>query len=122
MSLTQVLEVLGKEHIPGDETVEASLRQALEGFTDNRTEAINSIRHIQTKDSTEFVLAAARLLTGPSTGRAAGEYISGLINSANSLVDPLLDQRAAPETALSLARGMAEAEPLIDARLMRKML
>jgi len=122
MSLTQVLEVLGQEHIDGDDAVEASLKQAVEGFTDNRTEAINAIRHIQEQDSTEFVLAAARLLKAPSVGRAAGEYIAGLISSSNSVVDPLLDQRASLETALSLARAMAEGEPLLDARLMRKML
>jgi hypothetical protein len=94
--LTPVLEVLGQEHIGRDDTIEAALRQAVEGFTDNRTEVINSICDIQAKDPTEFVLAAARLRICPSSGRAASAYITGLINSANEVVDPLLDERVRP--------------------------
>ena len=122
MSLTQVLEMLGQERIDGDGAIEASLRQAIEGFTDNRMEAISSIRDIQTRDPTEFVLAAARLLNSPTIGRVASEYIRGVISSANAVVGPLLDARTAREAALSVAREMAETEPRIDARLMQKML
>jgi len=68
-------------------------------------------------------MAAARVLISSEMNRVAGaEYVAGVIQNSNLGVDPLLDERTPPDTALLLARGLAEAESLTDARLLRKML
>ena len=126
MSVTRVLEALAR-HISPDTPpgtgIEAALRRAMESFSAHRPESIDSIRQIQGQDPSEFVMAAARVLASPDICKSAGaEFVAGFINNSNSVVDPLLDERIPPELALALTHGLAEAEPLWDARLMRKML
>ena len=122
--MTQILEVLRRECGSVDESLEAGLRESLVGFNAQRTEAMNSMRRLQSTDPTGFVLAAARLLTSPDFEKtAAAEYLTWLITTSNSLADPLLDENLVPfPVAVAMARGISAVEPLLDARLMRKML
>jgi HEAT repeats len=124
MSVTQILEVLRRECGSGDEALEAGLRESVASFNARRTEAMNSMRRLQSTDPAGFVLAAAHLLTLPDFEKtAATEYLIGLITTGNSLADPLLDENVVPfPVALAMAHKISAVEPLLDARLMRKML
>jgi hypothetical protein len=124
MSLAQILGVLRRECSNGDKALEAGLRESLAAFNARRTDAMNSMRRLQSTDPAGFVLAAARLLTSPDFEKtAATEYLIGLITTGNSMADPLLDENVVPfPVALAMAREISNLEPLLDARLMRKML
>jgi HEAT repeats len=124
MSLTKILEVLRRECGSGDEALEAGLGESLAAFNAQRTQAMNSMRRLQSTDPGGFVLAAARVLTSPDFEKtAATEYLTGLITTGNSLADPLLDENLVPfPVALAIAREISAVEPLLEARLMRKML
>jgi hypothetical protein len=124
MSLTQLLEVFERESGSGDEALETALRETLAAFNARRTDAMISMRALQSTNRAGFVLAAARVLTSPDFEKtAATEYLTGLITNANSLADPLLDESVVPlPAALAMAREISAVEPLLDARLMRKML
>jgi HEAT repeats len=123
MSLTQILEVL-RECASGDEVLEGRLRESLAAFNAQRSEAMNSMRALQSTNPAGFVLAAARLLNPPDfENTAAAEYLTWLITTSNSLADPLLDENVVPfPVALAMAREISAVEPLLDARLIRKML
>jgi HEAT repeat protein len=124
MSLTQMLEALQRECGRGDEALETALRESLSAFNARRTDAMNSMRTLQSTNRAGFVLAAARLLTSPAFEKtAATEYLIGLITTGNSLADPLLDENVVPlPAAVEMAREISALEPSLDARLMRKML
>jgi len=69
-------------------------------------------------------LRRAWLLTNPDTERLPGaEYVGGLISGDDSLIDLLVDEKALThEEAFSMVRRMAASRPMLEARLMRKML
>ena len=123
MDLKQILELLGQEHVPGDEMTGAFLEDAVASFAANPTGATNSIRQLQASDPPGFVLAAVRLLTQTEEKSPGVQYVAGLMFQGNLLIDALLDKRIlAQDAATALARNLATAEPLLDVRLVRKML
>ncbi len=123
MDLKQILELLGKEHLPGDEITGVLLADAVAGFAANRAANTNAIRQLQATDPSSFVLAAARLLTSKEENSPGAQYVAGLILSGNLLIDALVDKRILGlEAATSLARNLAPEEPLLDALLVSKML
>jgi len=123
MDLKQILELLGQEHVPGDEMTGAFLEDAVASFALNPAGATNSIRQLQASDPPGFVLAAVRLLTQTEEKSAGVQYVAGLMFQGNLLIDALLDKRIlAHDAATALARNLATAEPLLDVRLVRKML
>jgi len=123
MDLTAVLELFGSEHVAGDEMTAAFLDDAVANFSTNPTGATSAIRQLQSNDPSGFVLAAVQMLTTAHEKSAGVQFIAGLMFAGNLLIDPLLDQRTLHlEAAISLARNLASVEPLLDVRLMRKML
>jgi HEAT repeat protein len=123
MDLKQVLELLGKEHAPGDEMTGAFLEDAVAGFASNPVLSTNSIRQLQASDPRGFVLAAVRMLTTREEKSPGVQYVAGLMFAGNLLLDALIDKRTLGlEAAISLARNLASAEPLLDARLVGKIL
>jgi hypothetical protein len=123
MDLKQILELLGQEHVPGDEMTGAFLEDAVASFGANPAGATNSIRQLQASDPPGFVLAAVRLLTSTEEKSPGVQYVAGLMFAGNLLIDALLDKRIlADEPAIALARNLSMAEPLLDVRLVRKML
>ncbi|HEY4363634.1 MAG TPA: HEAT repeat domain-containing protein [Bryobacteraceae bacterium] len=123
MDLKQILELLGQEHVPGDEMTGAFLEDAVASFALNPAGATNSIRQLQASDPPGFVLAAVRLLTQTEEKSPGVQYVAGLMFQGNLLIDALLDKRIlAHDAATALARNLATAEPLLDVRLVRKML
>ncbi len=123
MDLNQILELLGQEHTAGDEMTGAFLEDAVASFALNPTGATNSIRQLQASDPPGFVLAAVKLLTSTEEKSPGVQYVAGLMFQSNLLIDALLDKRIlAQEAAIALARNLATAEPLLDVRLVRKML
>ena len=69
-------------------------------------------------------LRRAWLLTNPDTERLPGaEYVGGLISGDDSLIHLLVDEKALThEEAFSMVRRMAASRPMLEARLLRKML
>jgi hypothetical protein len=127
MDQKQILESLGQEHVPGDEAAGASLEDLVAGFAANPAGITNSIRQLQATDPPGFVRAAVRLLTSAqakSPGAQAGvQYVVGLMFAGNLLIDALLDPGIlADDPAIALARNVGSAEPLLDVRLVRRML
>ncbi len=123
MDLTAILELFGSEHVAGDEMTAAFLDDAVAAFSTNPTGSTSAIRQLQSSDPPGFVLAAVRLLTSAHEKSPGLQFIAGLMFAGNLLIDPLLDQRTLHlEAAISLARNLASVEPLLDVRLMRKML
>jgi HEAT repeat protein len=123
MDLKQILELLGQEHVPGDEMTGAFLEDAVASFAVNPTGATNSIRQLQVSDPPGFVLAAVRLLSSTEEKSPGVQYVAGLVFAGDLLIDALLDSRIlADEPALALARNLGAAEPLLDVRLVRQML
>jgi hypothetical protein len=123
MDLKLVLELLGKEHGSPDEMTGAFLDDAVATFSTNPAGATTAIRQLQTSDPSGFALAAVRMLATRTEKSAGVQYVAGLLFAGNLLIDPLLDEEALPlDAAVSLARNLATAEPILDARLMRKML
>jgi hypothetical protein len=123
MDLTAILELFGSEHVAGDEMTAAFLDDAVATFSTNPTGSTSAIRQLQSSDPSGFVLAAVRLLTSAHEKSPGLQFIAGLMFAGNLLIDPLLDQRTLQlEAAISLARNLASVEPLLDVRLMRKML
>lgn len=123
MELKQILELLSQEHVPGDEMTGAFLDDAVAGYAANPAGATNSIRQLQTSDPSGFVLAAVRLLITTEEKSPGVQYVAGLMFAGNLLIDALLDQRTLTmEAATALARNLASADPLLDARLIHRML
>ena len=100
------------------------LREAVDLFPVRRANAISAIRNLQAKDPANFVLAAARLVTHPATERLPGaEYVGGLISGDDSLIDLLVDEKALRrDEAFTMVGRMAPSRPMLEVRLMRKML
>ena len=123
MDLKLVIELLGGNSAPADDMTGAFLEDAVATFRSNPAGATNSIRQLQASDPSAFALAAVRMLA-TRTGKSPGlQYVAGLVFAGNLLIDPLLDETAMPiESAISLARNLAVAEPILDARLMHKLL
>lgn len=122
MDLKAIIELLGKDNA-ADEMTGAFLDDAVAGFASKPAAATNAIRQLQASDPSGFALAAVRLLAARTEKSPGVQYIAGLLFAGNLLIDPLLDEEALPlEAAISLARNLASAEPVLDARLLRKLL
>ena len=114
---------LGSEHVAGNEMTAAFLDDAVAAFGTNPTVSTSALRELQSSDPSGFVLAAVRLLTTAQEKSPGVQFIAGLMFAGNVLIDPLLDHRILHlDAAISLARNLATVEPLLDVRLMRKML
>jgi len=123
MDLKQILELLGKEHLQGDEMTGAFLDDCIAGFASNPAGATNAIRQIHSSDPSGFVLAALQMLTSAEERSPGMQYVAGLMFSGNVLIDALIDKRILGlEAATALARHLAAAEPLLDARLVSRIL
>src|SRR5579872_5890943 len=118
MDLKQILELLGREHAPGDEMTGAFLEDCIAGFTSNPAGATNAIRQLHASDPSGFVLAAVQMLTTKEEKSPGVQYVAELMFSGTVLIDALMDKRILGlDAAISLARNLAAAEPLLDARL-----
>ena len=123
MDLKAVIDLLGKDHEPADEMTGAFLEDAIATFAGNPAGATNAIRQLQANDPSGFVLAAVRMLAAKTEKSPGLQYLAGLVFSGNLLLDSLLDENALPiDSAISLARNLSMAEPVLDARLMRKVI
>ncbi len=123
MDLKGIIELLGKDNGPADEMTGAFLADAVASFATKPAAATNAIRQLQTGDPSGFALAAVRLLASNNEKSPGVQYVAGLLFAGNLLIDPLLDEDALPlEAAISLARNLATAEPVLDGRLLRKLL
>ena len=123
MDLKTVIDLLGKEHGPADEMTGAFLEDAVATFAGNPAGATNAIRQLQASDPSGFVLAAVRMLAAKTEKSPGLQYVAGLVFAGNLLLDPLVDEDALPiDAAISLARNLSMAEPVLDARLMRKVI
>ncbi len=123
MDLKLVIELLGGNSAPADDMTGAFLEDAVATFSSNPAGATNSIRQLQASDPSMFALAAVRMLATRTEKSPGLQYVAGLVFAGNLLIDPLLDETAMPiESAISLARNLAAAEPILDARLMHKLL
>ena len=123
IDLTTVVELLGKEHVAGNDITSAFLDDAVATFSANPAGATSAIRQLQASDPSGFALAAVRLLTTAQQKSPGVQFIAGLMFAGNLLLDPLLDERILHlEAAISLARNLACVEPLLDVRLMQKMI
>lgn len=122
MDLKAIIELLGKDGA-ADEMTGAFLDDAVASFSSKPAAATNAIRQLQQSDPSGFALAAVRLLAAKTEKSPGVQYIAGLLFAGNLLIDPLLDEEALPlDAAISLARNLATAEPVLDARLLRKLL
>lgn len=122
MDLKQILEILCKEHAAGDPVAGALLKDAMITFARNPAEAANAIRQLQANDPAGLALAAVRLLTSSPEDSSGVQFLAEMMVAGDLLIGPLLDENVlAPEGAMSLARDLAVAEPLLDVRLVRKM-
>lgn len=123
IDLTTVVELLGREHVAGNEMTAAFLDDAVAAFSTNPAGSTSAIRQLQSSDPSGFALAAVRLLTTAQEKSAGVQFIAGLMFAGNLLLDPLLDERILHlDAAVALARNLAGVEPLLDVRLMQKML
>jgi HEAT repeat protein len=123
MDLKQILELLGREHAPGDEMTGAFLEDCIAGFTSNPAGATNAIRQLHASDPSGFVLAAVQMLTTKEEKSPGVQYVAELMFSGTVLIDALMDKRILGlDAAISLARNLAAAEPLLDARLVSRLL
>jgi hypothetical protein len=123
MDLKEILELLGQEHLPSDEMTGGFLDDAVAGFAANPAGATTAIRRLQASDPSGFVLAAVRLLTTREEKSPGMQYVAALMFSGDLLIDALIDKRLlALEAATALARNLATAEPLLDSRMISKML
>jgi hypothetical protein len=117
-----ILELLGKGSA-ADEMTGAFLDDAVASFHTKPAAAANAIRQLQASHPPEFALAAVRLLAAKTEESPGVQYVAGLLFAGNLLIDPLLDEDALPlDSAISLARNLATTEPVLDARLLQKML
>lgn len=122
MDLKAIIELLGKDG-PADEMTGAFLEDAVASFKSKPAAATNAIRQLQQGDPSGFALAAVRLLAAKTEKSPGLQYVAGLLFAGSLLIDPLLDEDALPiDAAISLGRNLATAEPVLDARLLRKML
>ncbi len=123
MDLKAIIELLGRENGPTDEMTGAFLDDAVASFSAKPAAATNAIRQLQATDPSGFALSAVRLLAGKAEKSPGVQYVAGLLFAGNLLIDPLLDEDALPlGAAIALARNLATAEPVLDARLLRKLL
>jgi hypothetical protein len=123
VDLKAIIELLGKEHGAADEMTGAFLDDAVASFSSKPAAATNAIRQLQASDPSGFALAAVRLLAAKTEKSPGVQYVAGLLFAGNLLIDPLLDEDAMPlDAAVSLARNLASAEPILDARLLHKLL
>ncbi len=123
IDLTSVVELLGREHVAGNEMISAFLDDAVANFSSNPSGSTSAIRKLQASDPSGFALAAVRLLTTNQEKSPGVQFIAGLMFAGNLLLDPLLDERILNlDAAIALARNLAGVEPLLDVRLMQKML
>lgn len=123
MDLKAIIELLGKEHGAADEMTGAFLDDAVASFSTKPAAATNAIRELQANDPSGFALAAVRLLAATTEKSPGVQYVAGLLFAGNLLIDPLVDEDALPlDAAVSLARNLATAEPVLDGRLLHKLL
>ncbi len=123
MDLKAIIELLGKEHGAADEITGAFLEDAVTSFSVKPAAATNAIRQLQASDPSGFALSAVRLLAAKTEKSPGLQYVAGLLFAGNLLIDPLLDEDALPlDAAISLARNLAAAEPILDGRLLHKLL
>jgi hypothetical protein len=123
MDLKLILDLLGQQHVPGDEMTGAFLDDAVAIFAANPAAATNSIRQLHESDPPGFLLAAVRLLTSTEEKSPGMQCVAGLMFAGNLLIDALLDSRILGlQPATVLARNLAAAEPLLDGRLLHKLL
>lgn len=123
MEITEILELLGREHLLGNEVTSGFLEDAAGIFQSNPTSAASAIRKLQSNDPSGFALAAARMLiSAEGAASPALHYIAGLVTAGHGLIDPLLDERVlSRDAAVELARKVAAAEPMLDVLLIRRM-
>src|SRR5580693_7473253 len=93
MDLKLILDLLGQQHVPGDEMTGAFLDDAVAIFAANPAAATNSIRQLHESDPPGFLLAAVRLLTSTEEKSPGMQCVDGLMFAGNLLIDALLDSR-----------------------------
>jgi hypothetical protein len=123
MDLKQIIEFLGRQQAPADEMTGAFLEDAIAGFASNPAGATRSIRELQANDPSGFLLAAVRLLTSTEGSSPGMQYVAGLMFAGDVLIDPLMDAKILTlDSAKALARNLVTAEPLLDVRMITRMM
>jgi hypothetical protein len=123
MDFKSILELLGRHHLPADEMTGGFLEDAVAGFAANPAVATHAIRQLQASDPSGFVLAAVRMLTTREEQSPGVQYVAGLMFSGDLLIDALIDKRVfGLDAATALAHNLSTAEPLLDARMVNKLL
>ncbi len=122
MDFKPMLELLEREHVPGEEMTEAFLKEAVEDFSTDSARAKTVIRRLQTSDALGLVIGALRLLVSnedaPEERSRGLQYIASLLTSGDLLPQLFLDDRIlSSQAAATLARQAATIQPLLDVRL-----
>jgi HEAT repeat protein len=121
MDFKQILELVGREHVPGNEEITGFLEDAVASFETNAHASAQLVRELQTKDPSGFTLAAVRLLVSAQETSRGLQFLANLVTAEDVLIEPLADMRALPpDAALRLAGRLSAADPLLDVRLVRK--
>lgn len=123
MDLKQILELLGQQQLPADEMTGGFLDDAVAGFAANPAVATNAIYQLQASNPSGFVLAAVRMLTTREEKSPGVQYVAKLMSSGDLLIDGLIDKRVLGlDAATVLARNLSSVEPLLDARMVNKLI
>lgn len=123
MDLKAIVELLGKERGAVDEMIGAFLEDAVASFSTKPVAATNAIRQLQATEPSGFAFSAVRLLATRTEKSPGIQYLAGLLFAGNLVMDLLLNEDALPlDAAISLARNLATAEPILDGRLLHRLL
>lgn len=120
MTLNQVLELLRQENVAASDTTEALLGDAVAGFAGDPAAGANAIRSVQANDPTGFVLAAVHLLISTEEKSPGVQHVASLLSAGDRLLDRRISSEE--EAVAVLARNLKAVEPLLDARLVSRML
>jgi HEAT repeat protein len=119
MNLNQVLDLLNQENVAANEMTGAFLEDAVASFAANAVVGTNAIRSLRSNDPTGFVLAGVHMLISTEERSPGLLHVAGLLSGGDRLLEKGLPEE---EAVAVLGRNLKSAEPLLDARLVGKML
>jgi HEAT repeat protein len=123
MEHKEILELLSRELASSNEMTDGFLQDAVATFSTRTAAAIDSLQKLQASDPLGFALAAARLLASAPEKSRGVKYLADLMLTGNPLIDLLLNERVLGlEAALLLTRNLATAVPLLDVRLIQRLI
>ena len=125
MDVKPAIELSGEEPRAAQDAgrVARALEDALACYAANPAAATSAIRRLHADDSSGFRRALMRVLTTEREKSPALQFVAGLAFTGRLPLDPLLDEGALPiGAAIALARNFSHVDPLLDARLMQKLI